>query len=53
MQDRLCGYEPQVYQCTDCGALMDEQDIGVRPINAEGVKELYCTQCSSTVIRLA
>lgn len=53
MQDRQTEYQPQVYQCTDCGSLMDEQDVGVRPPDAEGNKELYCTGCSSTVIRLA
>ena len=32
---------------------MEEEDVGVRPPDAQGTKELHCTQCNSSVIRLA
>jgi DNA-directed RNA polymerase subunit RPC12/RpoP len=52
MQDRLTGYEPNVYQCPDCGTVLTEESLGVRPINHEGVKELHCTHCNSNQVAL-
>lgn len=51
MQEQT-GYQPQIYQCPDCGSLMDEQDVGVRPPDADGTKELYCTMCNSNQLAL-
>jgi hypothetical protein len=51
MDDRLTGFQEQVYECQECKALMNETSIkGIRQL--DGGYILPCVVCGSENIKL-